>query len=106
MAGLWEHWKMPDDETLETFTILTTDANDRIRPLHERMPVILPPETWGLWLNASRTPSQLQPLMAPLPLCMLALHAVGRAVGNARVDRPDLIEPLSGPAADQVVPSL
>lgn len=99
MAGLWEHWRAPDDETLETFTILTTDANERIRPLHERMPVILPFETWGLWLNAARTPAQLHPLMAPLPSGMLALHPVGKAVGNARIDRPDLIESLAGSAS-------
>lgn len=101
MAGLWEHWRTAEGETLETFTILTTEANERIRPLHDRMPVILPPETWGLWLNAARTPMQLEPLMAPLPSGMLALHPVGKAVGNARVDRADLIEPFGAPAVGQ-----
>lgn len=84
IAGLWEHWRTPSGEALETFTVLTTEANDRIRPLHERIPVILPAEIWGLWLNAARTPTQLQPLMAPLPSGMLELHPVGKAVGNAR----------------------
>src|SRR5690606_15346293 len=47
LAGLWEHWTSADGESIQTFTILTTEANDLIRPIHERMPAILPPEVWS-----------------------------------------------------------
>lgn len=95
LAGLWEHWTSPVGESIQTFTILTTEANDLIRPLHERMPVVLPPEVWNLWLRPSRTPAQLQPLLEPLPAGLLKLHPVAKRVGNARNDDADLVEPAT-----------
>ena len=50
-AGLWEKWQAPEDEVIESCTILTTDANDLTRPIHDRMPVILKPEDYDLWLD-------------------------------------------------------
>ena len=50
-AGLWETWNEPGDEILQSCTILTTEANERVRPIHDRMPVILRPEDWELWMN-------------------------------------------------------
>src|SRR4029078_760571 len=50
-AGLWDRWHSPAGETLERMTIVTTAANDIMRRLHERMPVILPPEHFALWLD-------------------------------------------------------
>ncbi len=95
LAGLWERWRGPDGEVLDTYTILTTDANALIAPLHERMPVILPPESWALWLNPARTPQQVLPLALPYPAPALAMHPVARRVGNVRNDDPGLIEPVA-----------
>ncbi len=50
-AGLWERCRAPDNSTVESCTILTTNANDRLKELHDRMPVILPPEHYGPWLD-------------------------------------------------------
>ena len=51
VAGLWETWTGSGKEVLQSCTILTTEANDAMRPLHDRMPVILHPEDWALWMN-------------------------------------------------------
>ena len=55
-AGLWEVWKCPDGEILRTFTILTTDANATMAALHQRMPVVLEPADWPVWLGEADAP--------------------------------------------------
>jgi putative SOS response-associated peptidase YedK len=50
-AGLWERWKDPNGGNVETCAIITTDANDVVRPVHDRMPVILDPAAYGQWLD-------------------------------------------------------
>src|SRR5262245_16984120 len=67
-AGLWESWEGEDGELIESFTILTTAANELVRPLHERMPVIVSPTDFALWLDpAEQKPELVQPLLAPYP---------------------------------------
>lgn len=100
LAGLWEHWSAPGGEALATFTLLTTAANAMLANLHERMPVILPAETWGLWLNAERTPAQLMPLMCPLAGEELVAWPVSRRVGNVRNDDEGLLAPAAGEDAE------
>lgn len=90
LAGLWEH-REAEGEALTTFTILTTSANALLASVHERMPVILPPETWSLWLNAARTPSQLSPLLVPYNAAGMTARPVSRRLGNARNEGEDLI---------------
>ena len=65
-AGLWERWKNPQGETVESCTILTTTPNELVRDVHDRMPVILAPDAYELWLDPgfSRVP-ELQPLLKP-----------------------------------------
>ena len=95
MAGLWERWSRGPDGPVETFTILTTDANDTVRPLHDRMPVILPPDTWDLWLDPTvQDPEAVQPLMVPAPDDVIAFHPVSREVNSPRNDVASCIEPL------------
>lgn len=53
-AGLWEHWQSEGGEEMESCTILTTDANDLLKPIHDRMPVILSPSDYALWLDTSQ----------------------------------------------------
>lgn len=88
LAGLWESWKdRESNESLQTTTLITTAANDFMKPLHHRMPVILQPETADEWLSGRNECLQGEAERAP------ALHAwpVSRRVNNARNQGEDLI---------------
>lgn len=105
-AGLWESWTALADgagiaagETVETVTIVTTAANDKLRPIHARMPVILPREAYGKWLDAANDRNSLLALLRPYPVEPMAFYRVGPAVSNARNDNPDCIVPLKTAAA-------
>lgn len=92
MAGMWESWKAPDGSDLETFAILTTAANQLVAPLHDRMPVILHPDTFTLWLsNNMHNPEQLRPLFLPYPAETMTAHKVPDLVNNPRFDSPACI---------------
>lgn len=95
LAGIWDSWKAPGGALVETFAILTTSANPLIAPIHDRMPVILPPHRYGLWLDQAMTdPRQLMALYAPYPADMLILHPVSTQVNSPRNDHPGCIEPV------------
>lgn len=92
LAGLWESWKAPDGNFLETFTILTTAANKLVAPLHDRMPVILQPDTFNLWLNNTiHDPDHLKQLYQPFPDELLQVFKVPDLVNNPRFDSPACI---------------
>lgn len=92
LAGLWESWKAPDDRVIETFAILTTAANKLIEPIHDRMPVILHPDIFTLWLSHNmHAPEQLQLLYRPYPAEEMTVHKVPDLVNNARFDSPACI---------------
>jgi putative SOS response-associated peptidase YedK len=92
IAGLWERWNRPaDGEVIDSFTIVTTEANPRIRPLHDRMPAILTPEVVDAWLDPTSDPARLSQLVTPFPDERLAMHPVSRAVGNVRNEGQELI---------------
>ena len=92
LAGLWESWKAPDGSELETFAIVTTTANKLIDPIHDRMPVILYPDSFNLWLSHNmHDPEQLQPLYLPFPAEELTVHKVPDLVNNPRFDSPACI---------------
>jgi putative SOS response-associated peptidase YedK len=93
-AGLWERWNA-GGEPLESCTILTTDANGLLAPLHDRMPVILPPDKYEVWLDPDVQQKALQPLLTPLPVDALTLHAVSTEVNRPANDSPRCIEPVS-----------
>jgi putative SOS response-associated peptidase YedK len=92
-AGLWEEWR--DDETgeiLETCTIITTEANEVLLPVHDRMPVILKAEDYDEWLDPKEANKErLQKLLAPYPAKEMSSHSVSRAVNSPTVDSPELI---------------
>ncbi len=68
LAGLYERWIGPDSKPVDTCTILTTEANDLVKPVHDRMPVIVPQEAHGVWLDAGRRDAAaLKPLLGPYP---------------------------------------
>ena len=99
-AGLWDRWRSPDGETLDSFTILTTDANEAVAKLHDRMPVILTPETEKLWLDPARTtPAELAPALKAPGAAALEATEVSPAVNSPKNDGPEVLEPPSEPAA-------
>lgn len=70
-AGLWDRWRSPEGQTVESCTILTTAANELVAPVHERMPVILPPDAYELWLDpgmqrAEAVREMLRPFAGPM----------------------------------------
>ena len=90
-AGLWERWAPAG---LETCTILTQAASDFIRPVHDRMPVVLPPDRWDAWLDPGlRDPAALVALMAETDLEDWSLDPVGAGVNNPRFDAPECLRP-------------
>jgi putative SOS response-associated peptidase YedK len=94
-AGLWARWRRPDGEPLESFTIVTADVDPSLRWLHDRMPVILEPEQFDLWLDpAVQDPARLRPLLAPHVPEDVQVVAVSTRVNKPEHDEPDCIEPL------------
>lgn len=94
-AGLWEHWRSPDDRVLESCTILTTYPNPLLKPLHERMPVILAAGDYDLWLDTSvKAADKLNPLLRPYPDDEMTAFPVSPAVNKPSHDSPDCILPV------------
>lgn len=121
MAGLYEFWRdrtLPDDHPeawWATCTVLTTDAQTTpfagapatgrgprsLAEIHPRMPLALPPDRWGAWLDPSRTdPEELRKLLDPLAPGALRAYPVGTAVSNVRSNGPELVRPLPGPESE------
>lgn len=94
-AGLWARWQDPERGPLDTFTILTTDANELIRPLHDRMPVILDRKDFDLWLDpACDDRERLEPLLKPFDPQQMETFPVSRTVNSPANDVADCIAPL------------
>ena len=94
-AGLWEGWRGADGEILRTFTIMTTAANPALRHLHERMPVVLEPADWPVWLGEAE--GDFATLLRP-SAAEFRVWRVGMSVNNVRNDWPGLLD-----KADQLV---
>lgn len=92
-AGLWERWAPEGEAPLETCAIVTTDANDLLAAVHDRMPVILSPAAYDAWLDPGADPGRLRALLAPSPPGDLEMYPIGLLVNNPRIDDPRLIVP-------------
>ena len=93
VAGLWENWEGGGDP-LETCTLLTTEANELLAGYHDRMPVILRPEDYDLWLDAGvRSAERLLPLLRPYPREEMTTYAVSPMVNSPSNDSPRCVEP-------------
>jgi putative SOS response-associated peptidase YedK len=91
-AGLWERWHKGGDEPLDTCTIITTTPNDLVAGLHDRMPVILPPEVWTEWLVPEPlTSDRLQDLLAPHPAADMEAYPVSTHVNKPANDDPECV---------------
>ncbi|MFW5950087.1 MAG: SOS response-associated peptidase [archaeon] len=91
MAGLWDVWDGLD-ETISSVTILTTEPNDLMEPIHDRMPVVLPRDAESAWLSAG--PEDRKGLCQPYPADDLAAYEISTRVNNPGNDDPEIIEPL------------
>jgi putative SOS response-associated peptidase YedK len=111
-AGLWEVWRDPNATeaeraagggALRSCTIITGEPNDKVRPIHDRMPVMLPPEAWETWLDPSIGDLEmLGKLLVPAPSSLLDVHAVSTEVNNVRNKGPHLLDPVEELVAGQV----
>lgn len=94
MAGLWDRWDPRDGTSpVESFTIVTTEANARLRPIHDRMPVILAPDAWDAWLTWPA--AEAGALMQSAPEAWLEAYPVSTRVNSARNDDADLLMPAA-----------
>jgi putative SOS response-associated peptidase YedK len=113
-AGLWEAWRPrgePDAPWLLSCTIITTDANEEVAPVHSRMPVVLEPEMWEEWLAPSALdPAELHALLRPTRGGFLEAFPVDPLVNDARAEGPQLWQPVEDskerPAPDTEEPTL
>lgn len=91
-AGLWDAWVSPDGEEIKTCTIITTEANDLLKPIHDRMPVILTRDAEAVWLDpAIQEPAQLLPLLTPYPSEQMKAYPVSTWVNNPANDGPQCV---------------
>ena len=111
-AGLWESWTPRTDareeqvdadlfspeiekpSPLHTFTIITTEANEKLKPIHERMPVVITPELRDVWLDPNTHTDRLMLLLRSLPSGQVDYHEVSRMVNSPQNNSPNCIEPI------------
>jgi putative SOS response-associated peptidase YedK len=92
LAGLWERWR-GDGKVVESCAIIVTNANELVQDIHERMPVILSPESYDVWLDPSLGDrGRLQDLLKPYPANLMEAYPVGLAVNNPRNEGTELLE--------------
>lgn len=93
-AGLWEDWHSADGSSVLSAAIVTTEPNELLAPLHDRMPVILAPESLALWLDpAPQPPARLQSLLRPYPPDEMEAYAVSPRVNRPENDTPQVLAP-------------
>jgi putative SOS response-associated peptidase YedK len=94
-AGLWERWSSPDGSVMESCALLTTEANELMQSVHDRMPVILDPEVFDLWLDPDVQDVELiRPLLRPYPSEAMVAFPVSSTVNSSRNDDPQCVLPL------------
>ena len=105
-AGLWETWMGPNGEEVDTACIVTTRANRTLAPIHDRMPVVIAPEAFDLWLDAARVDAATAAaLIAPAPEDLFEAYEISTAVNRTANDSAALIAPLDASAAAPAAPA-
>lgn len=92
LAGVWNYWP---PEKLHSFAVVTTTPNELVRPLHDRMPVILPEEQWGEWLDPRTPLDAVRSLLVPFPAERMRAFPVSRLVNSPKNDGPELVTPAA-----------
>jgi len=94
-AGLWEVWHSPYGDEIPSCTIITREPNEFMAQIHNRMPVILPPESYDEWLDPAERPAEkLEHLLVAYPSERMHAYAISTRVNNARYDAPDVVLPI------------
>ena len=95
-AGLWETWRDPEGKVVPSCTIITTEANDLLRPIHDRMPVILSRDDEDFWLDRGESdPAGLANVLKPYPADAMEAYEVSSLVNSHANDGPEVIEPVA-----------
>lgn len=95
LAGLWDEWHAPDGSQIKSCTIITTEPNELMATLHNRMPVILPPQAYAEWLEPSpQKPEALQHLLVPYPAAEMRAYSVSTLVNSPGNDRAECVMPV------------
>jgi putative SOS response-associated peptidase YedK len=98
LADLWENWRSPAGEWVRSFAIITITPNELCAQLHNRMPVVLKPELWPIWLGEKPAdPAQLRALLVPYPSEGITAWPVSTRVGNVKNNDRSLVEPIALP---------
>lgn len=95
LAGIWEGWRGPEGEIPRTFSIVTTSANSVMAPIHDRMPVIIAPADWPVWLGERE--DEWHKLLQPYPSDQLTCWPVSQRVNSGRVNDPSLLNKVELP---------
>jgi putative SOS response-associated peptidase YedK len=95
-AGLWDIWKHPDGSLLRTYTIVTTEPNDVLRPIHNRMPAMLSNDDGQKWLAVDDEIAHALTLLKPYPPQMMEGYDMSPLVNNPRNDLPECVRPVEG----------
>jgi putative SOS response-associated peptidase YedK len=92
MAGLWDEWRSPAGERIKSCSVITTEPNEAVGALHDRMPVILEDKDWPKWLGEEpAAEAELKALLTPCASGRLKIWPVGKRVGNVKNDGPELV---------------
>lgn len=91
-AGLYEHWSAEREPAIDSCTVITTEANADVVPIHGRMPVVLARDSWSTWLGGTSDPAELKALLVPAPVGTLVARPVSRHVNDPRHDDPACLE--------------
>jgi putative SOS response-associated peptidase YedK len=92
IAGIWENWKDPaSGEWIRTFAVITTDANELVAEIHDRMPAILAPPDYTRWLSNEPDPRDL---MRPFPAGLVRIWPISTRVNKPENDDASIIEPI------------
>ena len=105
-AGLWETWVGPNGEELDTAAMITTDANAVLAPIHHRMPVILPPDKFDMWLDCANVSAlEASALLVQAPAVAMEAFEISPAVNRVANDRSEIQEPYTAPeSAEMTLP--
>jgi putative SOS response-associated peptidase YedK len=95
LAGLWEIWHSSDGSVVESCTILTTEPNELLAPIHNRMPVIVAPQDYSMWLDPGEHPEDGLHLLRPYQAEAMEAYPVSTTVNNPRNDSRSCIEPIA-----------
>jgi putative SOS response-associated peptidase YedK len=96
LAGLWEHWESPEGKLIESCSIIVTNANAVLKPIHDRMPVILAPEDYETWLDPeNHDTDSLSELLTPYSSGKMKAYPVSRKMNDPSHDEHDCIEPIT-----------